>query len=54
MFRCGRLRTELAAEAESLKRVVEEQSQQVAALQQHAMRMEHEAESAKQQVHRRP
>ncbi len=40
----------MAGEAQNLRRVVEDQSQQVAALRQHAERMEHEAEVAKEQA----
>lgn len=46
-----RVRAEMAAEAASLRSVVQEQSAQVAALKQHAERMEQQAESAQAQVH---
>jgi hypothetical protein len=45
-----RLRTELQAEAANLRSVVQEQSAQVAALKQHAERMEAHAETAQAQV----
>lgn len=45
-----RVRAELAAEAANLRSVVEEQSAQVAALKQHAERMEAQAENAQSEV----
>ena len=43
-------RAEIAAESEHLRRAVEDQGQQVAALKEHAAQMEYEAQSAKDQV----